>query len=162
MNCINCGNQTENPKFCCRSCGVSHNNKIKPKRIKRIKKCQFCKADFHSIRSENQKYCSKKCYEDYKNHIVETEGFPQSWNSNQRIRKYLKNKHGNACMICGQSGDDWNGKPMTLIVDHIDGKSNNNKLENLRIVCPNCDSQLPTYKAKNKGNSTRQYFIVQK
>ena len=47
-------------------------------------------------------------------------------------------------------------------LNRIDGKSNNNRLDNLRIVYPNCDCQLPTYKAKNKGNSSRKYFIVQK
>ena len=85
-----------------------------------------------------------------------------AWHISREIRKYLIKHHGNNCMICGQSGDNWNGNPITLIVDHIDGKSNNNKLDNLRIVCPNCDCQLPTYKAKNKGNSTRSYFITQK
>jgi len=162
MKCINCGSKTDNPKFCSRSCGVSFNNKVKPKRIKRLKKCLCCSTEFHAINSKSQKYCSRKCHEDYKNRLVQTEGFPPSWNSNQRIRRYLKNKHGNFCMICGQSGNDWNGQPMTLIVDHINGKSNDNTLENLRIVCPNCDSQLPTYKAKNKGNSTRTYTITQK
>ena len=161
-SCINCSKETMNPKFCCRSCGISYNNKISPKRIKRKKECKFCKKEFHALNSSNQIYCTRQCWTDHKTHIIETEGFPQSWNSNDRIRKYLKQKHGNFCMICGQSGDDWNGKPMTLIVDHIDGKSNNNQLDNLRIVCPNCDSQLPTYKAKNKGNSSRTYYIVQK
>jgi 5-methylcytosine-specific restriction endonuclease McrA len=89
-------------------------------------------------------------------------GFGEGHYHNPTIRKYLIEHNGNNCMICGQSGNNWNGKPITLIVDHIDGKSNNNKLDNLRIVCPNCDCQLPTYKAKNKGNSTRSYFIVQK
>jgi hypothetical protein len=38
------------------------------------------------------------------------------------------------------------------ILDHIDGNSSNNDITNLRLVCSNCDSQLPTYKSKNKGN----------
>jgi hypothetical protein len=65
-------------------------------------------------------------------------------------------------MICGQSGDNWHGKPMTLIVDHIDGKADNYAVSNIRIICHNCDSQLPTYKGRNKGNSTRKYTISQK
>ncbi|WP_207206678.1 HNH endonuclease [Nocardioides ganghwensis] len=37
------------------------------------------------------------------------------------------------------------------MLDHIDGDSSNNRRENLRLVCPNCDSQLETYKARNRG-----------
>ena len=38
------------------------------------------------------------------------------------------------------------------ILDHVDGDASNNRRENLRLVCPNCDSQLPTFKARNRGN----------
>lgn len=53
------------------------------------------------------------------------------------------------CAICKTS--EWNNKPLILILDHIDGNSKNNFPSNLRLVCPNCDSQLSTYKNRNKG-----------
>ena len=44
--------------------------------------------------------------------------------------------------------DVWNGKPLVLHLDHIDGDSTNHKLENLRMLCPNCHSQTETYAGK--------------
>ena len=52
------------------------------------------------------------------------------------------------CAICGMP-PEWNGKPLTLRLDHISGDNKDDRLENLRWVCPNCDSQLPTYGARN-------------
>ena len=51
-----------------------------------------------------------------------------------------------------------NNKPLVFVLDHIDGDAANNHFENLRMVCPNCDSQLPTFKSKNKKSSRRDYF----
>jgi protein-arginine kinase activator protein McsA len=65
-------------------------------------------------------------------------------------------------MLCHLDANNWHGKPITLIVDHIDGHSNNWDVDNIQLVCPNCDSQLPTFKARNKGNCTRTYTITQK
>jgi hypothetical protein len=39
-----------------------------------------------------------------------------------------------------------------LVLDHVDGDASNNRRNNLRLVCPNCDSQLPTYKSRDRGN----------
>lgn len=54
------------------------------------------------------------------------------------------------CQCCG-IGPEWQGKPMPLILDHINGVNNDNRIENLRFVCSNCDTQLPTYKSKNRN-----------
>lgn len=63
-------------------------------------------------------------------------------------RWYLKKRPPDRCDICGQN-TQWNGENLTLILDHIDGDNHNNLLENLRYICPNCDSQLPTYAGRN-------------
>jgi len=66
------------------------------------------------------------------------------------VRLYLLDQQGGCCAICGQNGE-WNGAPLTLVLDHIDGDASNNERDNLRMVCPNCDAQLPTFKSRNRG-----------
>ena len=67
------------------------------------------------------------------------------------IRDYLIADQSGCCSICGAVGT-WQGLPLTLILDHIDGNPENNRRDNLRLICPNCDSQLPTYKSRNRGS----------
>ena len=52
------------------------------------------------------------------------------------------------CAICG-SGPKWNNNVLTLQLDHINGHNSDNRIENLRILCPNCHSQTDTYGGKN-------------
>lgn len=53
------------------------------------------------------------------------------------------------CVLCGLT-DTWNGKPITLQLDHINGDNKDNRLINLRILCPNCHSQTHTWGAKSR------------
>ena len=64
--------------------------------------------------------------------------------------RYLKNKYTDyKCSICGQL-PVWQGKDLTLILDHINGKHMDHRIENLRFLCPNCHSQTETFSGKNK------------
>lgn len=53
-----------------------------------------------------------------------------------------------ACELCGQ-GEIWHGRRMALILDHVNGVANDNRLENLRVVCPNCAATLDTHCGRN-------------
>lgn len=55
----------------------------------------------------------------------------------------------NVCSECGQKPYH-NGKPLVLQLDHINGVNNDHRLENLRLLCPNCHTQTPTWGSRNK------------
>lgn len=77
----------------------------------------------------------------------------------KHIKRFLIFQNGHMCSICGNC--KWNNKPIPLVCDHIDGNTKNSNLNNFRLVCCNCDAQLPTYKSKNRGNGRaydRQYY----
>lgn len=67
------------------------------------------------------------------------------------MRLYVLEQQGGTCSICGATSV-WNGLPLLFVLDHINGDASNNARSNLRMICPNCDSQLPTYKGRNKGH----------
>jgi hypothetical protein len=55
----------------------------------------------------------------------------------------------NECAICGQK-PEWNGKPLVMVLDHANGVHNDNRPKNLRLLCPNCASQQPTFSGRNR------------
>ena len=66
------------------------------------------------------------------------------------------------CSICGQE-PLWQGKELTLILDHINGNNKDDRLENLRWVCPNCNQQLDTTgykKIRTEQRLTKKYYCI--
>jgi hypothetical protein len=57
----------------------------------------------------------------------------------------------NCCFACGIE-PNWNGKPLCLVPDHKDGRFWDCRIENLRLLCPNCHSQTPTFSGRNNGS----------
>lgn len=71
---------------------------------------------------------------------------------NLKLRLLASGMLSNECAICGQ-GPQWLGRPMTLVLDHINGVADDNRLANLRMLCPNCHSQTDTYCGANAGRA---------
>lgn len=117
--------------------------------------CIYCKKEADKPSWSGGKYCDRKCMVDHKfSKLIE------KWKETGKstriagtpgwLRKYLFDKQSGKCNGC--YNDTWRGKPITLELEHKDGNSDNNVEDNLELLCPNCHSQSPTYKAKNKGN----------
>ena len=66
------------------------------------------------------------------------------------IKKYLREKYGNKCVLCSWAQVNIVTEQVPLVADHIDGNWRNNIEDNLRLVCPNCDATSSTYAALNK------------
>lgn len=127
------------------------------------KECLNCKKLYLSTQT-NSKFCLKECEVNYKT-SKKYEYYLNNQNEYNKVfnihflKRHLLKEQNNCCIICNNK-NEWNGKLIILVLDHIDGDASNNKRENLRLVCPNCDSQLDTYKSKNKNSARKERYLL--
>lgn len=67
------------------------------------------------------------------------------------VRTYLAAAQSGCCAICGGT-TVWLNLPLAFVVDNVDGNPENYHRANLRLICPNCDSRLPTYTSRTRGH----------
>lgn len=108
------------------------------------------------------KYCTNQCQVDfqYKRYIEDWQagsiiGLQRLGVVSRHIKRYLRDKYHNKCCLCGWSEVNVHTGIVPLVADHIDGDWQNNTEQNLRLICPNCDSLTATYAGSNRGRGRK-------
>lgn len=119
-------------------------------------KCVNCTIEVTKANTK-LKFCSHACQADYrwKNETVPKIISGKSVRRESTIRFLIERNGHNNCEICNQP-NIWNNKPLVLQIDHIDGNSDNNFPNNLRLICPNCHTQTDTFGSKGYGNKVKK------
>lgn len=153
-NCKKCGKDFEPQKglksYCSLACRNSrnHTNETKSKISKSILTSdKFWKSVENTKKWFDYKENGKKIQKTWNDRIL-AEDFENL--SFGRLRKRIILEQNGKCNHCGIS--EWNGIPITLELEHIDGDNSNNSRDNLEAICPNCHSQTKTWRGKNKKN----------
>ena len=154
ISCLLCGDKFEDlecreRKFCSKSCNAKYNN-IKRNKINSI--CPNCDKEV----PKRNKYCNSVCKGEYERKVIFKKiksGDTSLYEKN--YKNYLIHKYGEKCMKCGWCEKHSITGKVPIQLEHKDGNSYNNSLDNLELLCPNCHSLTLTYGALNKGNGRK-------
>ena len=152
--------QSDKKKYCSRSCATISNNLARGYKT-RLSGSGSCKICFIEINSYSE-YCKNHYRAAQKEERIRR-WIDGEWDGNTKrglsttIREYLLEQANYACEKCGfdkRHPDD--GRPV-LEINHKDGDAYNSsyKSDNLEVICPNCHSLSPNYRARNIGKSIR-------
>lgn len=141
-------NKNEKRKFCSQSCSTSFNNKRKKKYYKN---CENCNNEIKDNVSDKTRFCKRNCYLEHikkertKNIII------GDVIDTKASKNFLISKNGEKCEICGWCEKNKKTNKVPIQIDHINGDASDNRIVNLRLLCPNCHSLTETYGALNIG-----------
>ena len=135
-------------RFCCAKCARGFSTKNKREEInKKVSKSLSGRESWvptekrssYVFSVEDRKLGGKKASE------VRREKAIQEWKKTGKftnsVKSFIMEEQNNKCAVC-HIDTVWKNKPIIFILNHIDGNSKNNSRDNLRFVCPNCNSQL--------------------
>lgn len=147
--CRNCDKPISYEKrindYCNHSCCASFNNPLIVKTIAHGCSNKNCTSE---IKGPN-KFCDSCINKKLHTRLVQNNSSFEDAKTDGTRRRFLLRTCPHQYEICKET--QWQGQPIPLVMDHIDGNSTNNIRSNFRLICPNCDALLPTYKIKNKG-----------
>ena len=165
QECLCCKNlipyEKRRNKFCSQSCNAIYNNTRRGSKVVTVprapKNIYYCKACQKKINHKGTQFCSLHCcnyfkWEQKKSEIIRSGIYPGRDYNYIRIlaRRLIRDTIGWKCSICGLK--EWNGQEAPMVVDHEDGNAENNSIENVRLVCGNCNMMLPTFSGRNRGS----------
>ena len=117
--------------------------------------CKYCGNEIKM----GLKYCSTQCQNDYQRMEKvkswlngEIDGMRGKTSTVKWIKWYLIHERGEKCEECGWNERNQYTGNIPIELEHIDGDFTNNNINNLKLLCPNCHSLTPTFKALNKGS----------
>jgi hypothetical protein len=140
---------TKKKRFCNSSCSAYFNKPVGRIQIHFPHKCENPECNNVTV---NIHFCSRGC--SGKNlKLLKIDRFLRGELNDDcvrdaSIREFLIERQGGGCEICGNP-PTWNSKDITFIVDHVDGNYENNYPENVRAICPNCNSQTDSFSGRN-------------
>jgi hypothetical protein len=158
--CFQCGEMISYEKrfnkFCSQSCGAKFNNNKRKLKTYEIK-CLSCSNIIKDSRKQ-RKYCSTICQAKEKNkNVIEQWKIGKNKGYSGKtmlvppwLRRYLFEKFNSKCCKCGWCEINPTTNKIPLEVNHIDGNAANSKEQNLELLCPNCHSLTPNFRALNK------------
>jgi len=113
--------------------------------------CINCgKESEYSRHHKANKFCSNACQQEVRRKATIDKVKQGKTSDRAQIRKVLISEFGRKCSCCGL--EVWQGQPIPIEVDHIDGNAGNNDYNNVRLVCANCHGITSTWKGRNRGN----------
>ena len=116
-----------------------------------ISNCKNCSKEFKFFGSQALgNFCSRECSHDYRTKIIMESGTSTKYNAVTYLKRFAEYK----CSICNIF--EWNGKKLSLQIDHIDGNNKNNTKENIRWLCPNCHTQTDNWGFKNASIEAKE------
>lgn len=154
MTCENCGSIHSGAygsgRFCSQFCAKRFSTKS------RRKDTLFCLSCGKRLRGKSVKFCNNNCkgYYDFLIYINKwllglESGTVVCQEVSNHVRRYLFEVHNSKCEECGWGLVHPETSKVPLQIHHVDGDCRNNKLENLKLLCPNCHVMTPNYGSRN-------------
>lgn len=177
--CKHCGKslpyEDRHKKFCNSSCAATYSNLRRTRKypvkeiidennnITFIRDRGNCLNCGKPLQNNQKKFCNAQCQGQYKNkQLIEQwqqgkhPGVMPNGQVSPFIKSYLLQKHNYKCELCGWDKVNPHTGKIPLEIHHKDGNWQNNKEDNLQVLCPNCHSLTANYKASNKGNGRKR------